>query len=266
MTEFLPVSSSGHLVIAQNILNIQGASLAFDVMLHIGTLIPVIIIFWKDIVNLIIEFFLLIRDLFRKAAGKNKKIDMNANRVFVIMIIAATIPTAIIGYFFNDWAEHLFGTLDFVGFSLLITGILMSISDKLAKGKKGIKDIRLSNAITIGIFQGLAITPGISRSGSTIFAGLLNGFTRETATRFSFIASIPVILGAAIIEGKSVLQTGIHPSVFLPVSIGMIFAAISGFFAIKMLIRLLNRGKLHYFSYYCWTLGLFVIIYNFFIK
>lgn len=261
LTEFLPVSSSGHLVALQQIFKIQEASMAFDVILHLGTLLAVFAFFWNDIVSMVREIFLWIGELIgvkKRKANPNDK----GYRVMVLMIIVASIPTAIIGLFFNDLFERLFSSIHIVGYTLLITGIILWLSNKLVLGRKEAKDIKIADAITIGLFQGLAITPGISRSGSTIFAGMLRGFNPELATKFSFLASIPAILGAALLEGIKVLKAGQGFINIGPAIIGFVVAAISGYFAIKLLVDLINKRKLYYFSYYCWGAGLFIIIYS----
>jgi undecaprenyl-diphosphatase len=190
LTEFLPVSSSGHLVAFQQIFNIQGASMAFDVVLHLGTLVAVFAFYWQDIMAMIRELFLWIGELIGINKSRYRWYD-NEHRVMMVMLILATIPTAIIGFLFNDIFEKLFSSLRVVGFALLITGAILWLSNMMAKGRKEAKDIRATDAITIGLLQGLAITPGISRSGTTIFASMLRGFNVELATKFSFLLSIP---------------------------------------------------------------------------
>lgn len=256
LTEFLPVSSSGHLVIFQNFINMK-TDLFFDVMLHVGTLISVFIVYWEDISRMFIEFLAMIRD-----AIKGKFSLKNPYRRFTFMVIIACIPTGLMGVFLNDYFEQLFGGFTFVGFALIITGAVLVIGEKLGNGHKSMGNINIVDALVIGIFQGIAITPGISRSGSTIVGGLFRGFNRELATKFSFIVSIPTVLGAALLEGKDALEVGILSVNLVAMLSGIIASAVAGVFAIKVMIRILNRGKLHYFSYYCWAMGLFVIIYS----
>ena len=260
LTEFLPISSSGHLVALQQILAIPGASLAVDVALHLGTLVAVFVFYWHDIMEMVKEFFLWIGELLGIRKPKYK--SNNGYRTMMIMIIIATIPTAIIGLIFNDIFEKAFSSIKVVGFTLLITGTLLWISNRIRRGRKQAKDISIVDAITVGLIQGLAITPGISRSGSTIFAGMLRGFSMELATKFSFLLSIPAILGAALLEGKKVLEQGQLLTDGLPMFIGFVVAAVSGFFAIKFLVNLINKRKLHYFSYYCWGVGILIILYS----
>jgi len=256
LTEFLPVSSSGHLVIFQKFMNVK-TDMFFDVMLHVGTLISVFIVYWDDILKMFIEFFSMITD-----AVRGKFTLKNPYRRFVLMVIIGCIPTGLMGIFLNDFFESLFNGFTFIGYTLLITGVILWLGQRLGNGRKNMSKISVIDALVVGIFQGIAITPGISRSGSTIVGGLLRGFDRELATKFSFIISIPTILGAALLEGKDVIKAGtfmVNPMLTLS---GMIAAAISGIFAIKIMIKTLNNGKLHYFSYYCWSLGLFILIYS----
>lgn len=260
LTEFLPISSSGHLVAFQQIFAIPGASLTVDVALHLGTLVAVFAFYWHDIINMIKEFFLWIGELLR--IRNPRKNSDSGYRKMMIMIIIATIPTGLIGLLFNDIFEKAFSSIYVVGFTLLITGTLLWLSNKIVKGRKQAKDISLADAVTVGLLQGMAITPGISRSGSTIFAGMLRGFNMELATKFSFLLSIPAILGAAVLEGKKILEQGLELADGFPVLIGFVVAAVSGFFAIKLLVNLINKRKLHYFSYYCWGAGILIILYS----
>lgn len=261
LTEFLPVSSSGHLVAFQQIFNIEGASIAFDVALHLGTLVAVFAFYWRDIVSMVNEFFLWMGEILglRKPIPFRQK---DGHRTMMFMIIIASIPTAIIGFIFNDLFEKAFSSIGVVGFTLLITGVLLWITDKMIKGSKKANDISVGDAVTIGILQGLAITPGISRSGTTIFAGKLRGFNMELATKFSFLLSIPAILGAAILEGREVLKLGQGFEEGFPIFVGFIVAAVSGYFAIRFLVDLINKRKLYYFSYYCWTAGIIIVLYS----
>ncbi len=261
LTEFLPISSSGHLVIAQQIFGIEEADMAFDIILHLGTLVAVLAYYWKDILQLIGEFFTLISQLFK--GEKPKLLDPHRPyRILLVMVVVATIPTALIGFLFKDLFVKLFGGIYIVGYALVITGVLLWVSNGIIEGKKRAQNITLLDATTVGLLQGLAITPGISRSGSTIFAGLLRGFNRELATRFSFLLSIPAILGAVILEGKEIFKSQVAIANILPILAGFLAAAISGYFAIHILIRLLQKKKLNYFAYYCWAVGLLTILYS----
>ena len=174
IAEFLPISSSGHLVLLQNLFKITEGELFFTVMLHFGTLLSIIIVYFKDIIKMISGFFEIISDI---VTGKGLKLD-NQYKVLPIMIIVGTIPTALIGFLFKDFFEGLYNSLTAVGIALVITGILLWISERSNSGRKSSKDITLLDAIFIGIFQGFAIIPGVSRSGSTIVGGLFRGLNK----------------------------------------------------------------------------------------
>lgn len=256
LTEFLPVSSSGHLVIFQHLFGLKEVPVTFDVFLHVGTLFSIFLVYGEDIWGLIVAFFSLLSDLVR---GRKRNLLRDSNRKFAVMIIVASIPTALMGIVFKPFFESFFSSLRAVGFFLLLTGILLWVGNKMIHGRKRVEHMNVFDALCIGIFQGLAISPGLSRSGSTIFAALIRGLEPATATRFSFLVSIPTILGAAILSFKNVMDTGAAPLPFLPTLVGFFAAALTGILAIKVLINLLQRGRLNIFSWYTWLVGLLVI-------
>lgn len=261
LTEFLPISSSGHLVLAGSLLGIQtDTGILFEVALHLGTLISILIVFYEDIYNMIIEFFALFGNIMKK---RTLGLKDEPYRVLLVMVFLGTVPTGIIGILFKDILERAFSSTLVVSAMLLITGTLLYIANGLKSGTKGPAQIKAADAVFIGLFQGLAITPGISRSGSTIFAGLLRGFTGELATKFSFILSIPAILGAALLQLLGHGTSNLSNEQLIIMVPGVIMAALSGTVAIKMLIALLNSRKLQYFSYYCWFIGLIGLIAGF---
>ncbi len=240
ITEFLPVSSSGHLVIIQSLFkNFSQPGIAFDIFLHFGTLISVLIYFRKEILDII------------KLKQKN----------WIILIIIATIPAGIVGVFFKDKIESLFNNVTLVGFALILTGIFLFISDFIKKSEKNDNQITILDSIIIGIAQAFAITPGISRSGSTICAGLFCGLKRETAVKFSFIMSIPAILGAVILSLKDF--SGIKSTEYLPYFCGFIASVIAGLISLKLLTVMTKLKNLKYFSFYCWLVGIIVIVMKF---
>lgn len=265
LTEFLPISSSGHFVIIKEFLGIQEADITFSVILHFGTLVAVFAYYWEDVKSLLKEFFALIGQILK---GKRPiLIDPNRpQRTLLTMVIVGTIPIIIIGLIFEDPIKHLFENINFVGYTLIITGGLLWLSNHLLGGRKHIRDMRIKDAMIVGIFQGVAIMPGVSRSGSTIFAGLLRGLNRELATRFSFLLMMPAVLGATVLEAKDLIQGGLHIPNAMPTAIGFVVSAVSGYFAIRFLIRLLSKQKLHYFSFYCWGIGTVVITYSLFFR
>lgn len=236
LTEFLPVSSSGHLVIAQTLLGIDEEMLDFDVFVHVGTLIAVFATFWQDIVALLKRPFCR----------------------FTGLIIVACIPAGLMGIFLNDFFSSLFSSIIAVACALIVTGIFLMLSDRL-NGHKTVNEMGVGSALVIGIFQGVAITPGLSRSGSTIFGALLMGLKRSEAAKFSFIVSIPVILGAALLQVLDLVDAG-ESILTLPYVIGALVAAGSGYLAIRIFLRLLEKRSMRYFSYYVWTVALIVLI------
>lgn len=257
ITEFLPISSSGHLVLLQNLFGIEEDTIFFTVMLHFGTLLSIFIIYFKDIINIVIEFFKMIHDIIQK-----RQLNLNEYRILAIMIIIGSIPTGLMGIFLKDYFEGLYNSLFAIGISFIITGFILFITEKIATGKKNVKDLRVIDAIIIGVFQGMAITPGISRSGSTIVGGLLRGFNKKLATKFSFLLALPAIFGATLLNFVEVLSSENYLTLSTPLVIGTTLSAITGIAAIKLLIKLLERGKLYYFSFYLWILGAIVIIYS----
>lgn len=259
LTEFLPVSSSGHLVLLQQILGLEAMGLGFNIILHIGTLIAVIIYYRDDLFLLLKEFVCLCKDILAK--GK-PDIRANEHRLLLVMLLIAILPTAAIGFIFNDLFESLFKTSYIIGYTLIITGIILWFSNYLPVGSKHAKDMTLKDALFVGLIQGAAITPGISRSGSTIFAGLAKGFTRDLATRFSFLLSVPAILAAVVLEGPEIIGEVSAIGNLLPVASGLVASAVSGYLAIDMLINLVKKQKLQYFSYYCWIVGGLTIVYH----
>lgn len=267
IAEFLPVSSSGHLAIFQNLLNIEtDTGLLFDVLLHLGTLLAIFVVFWKDIWRLIVEFFGIIADFFRRFSDPDVIVLSSGYRKFVLLIIVSTIPTAILGYVGRSFVEYASSTLLIPGIGLLITSFLLFICDRIGDGRKGIKKITYLNAFEIGMVQGVATMPGISRSGATIAACLMLGVKKETAVKYSFIMSIPAVLGAVVLEMKDAFGTKIPAGTLVSYIIGMVVAAIVGYFAIRFMIGVVRRKKYIYFSIYCLVVGIIAIIGHFVTK
>lgn len=261
LAEFLPISSSGHLALLQNIFGVKGDQvLFFTVLLHVGTLISVFIIYWRDICELIVELVLTIKDL---CTGKGLRLAERPVRKLGVMIIVATIPTALIGLLFNDIFNGLYLSLLAIGIGFLITGVLMFLAERIGSAHKGIEKMNFRNAVFIGVLQGIAIYPGISRSGSTLVGGLTTGLERTFAVKFAFLISIPSILGSVVLELPDAIKEGIDPQLIGPILAGMAVAAVSGFIAIKTMIQIVSKKKLSYFSYYVWALGIFTIAYSF---
>ena len=249
LTEYLPVSSSGHLTIGQEILGVSsGDNLAFDVVVHVATVLSTLVVLWGEIVWLLKGFF---------------KFKMNEEMRYVINILVSMIPVGIVGVFFKDQVEAIFGSgLLVVGICLLVTAALLTFTyfaRPRQKEKIGVKD-----AFIIGVAQACAVLPGLSRSGSTIATGLLLGNKKERLAQFSFIMVIPPILGEALLN---VLKVAKGEAVFstigtLPLVVGFVAAFVSGCFACRWMIDIVKRGKLVYFGIYCAVVGLIAIAYG----
>lgn len=267
-TEFLPVSSSGHLALFKILFHVNtDTGLLFDVMLHLGTLIAIFIVYYKDIFRMIAEAFKILHDLFvnlvrffqNKFGNANEeylKIVTNNYRKFVILIIVSTIPTGIIGFAAADFVEMASGILLIPGICLIVTSILLFLSDRVKEGGKGPKEVSYTNGFVIGICQGIATLPGLSRSGTTITACLLSGFDRKFAVKYSFIMSIPAVLGAAILEIKDVSTAAVGGTEFLYYMIGTAVAAIVGYVCIKTMLVVVRNKKFTIFSVYCFIIGI----------
>lgn len=256
LTEFLPVSSSGHLSVAQHFLNMQESGLLISITLHLGTLIAVSIAFWDTIWGMIKEFFYTIRDIFTKKFSWR---DMNDNRRMMFMVVIATL-VLVPFYLFKDYFTAMEGDGDiiFEGCAFLFTAFILLLSDLCAKGYKTGKAMTVKDAIIIGLFQCVALFPGVSRSGSTITGGLLCGLSRETAVAFSFILGIPTILGGSVLEIKDAVEEGVEFNI--PVlAVGFAVAAVVGFLSIKLVRLITKKNKFKIFSIYTCVLGLVCI-------
>ena len=267
ISEFLPISSSGHLSLLQNFFGLAGTdgNLFFDVLLHLGTLIAIFVYYWRDILALLKELGRLILLLFGKedkkgprrsknTASGGRKLQLTPDSRMILMIIVATLPLVAV-LPIKDKVESLYGNVVFIGCALLVTGTLLFISDRMAKGTKTARNATMVDALVVGIGQAIAVCPGLSRSGTSISAGLIRGFDRSFAVRFSFIMSIPAVLGANIISIKDAMEAGIDTSL-MPMYIGgTIVAAVSGYFAIRLVNMLADKGKFGNFAYYCWGVG-----------
>ncbi len=271
LTEFLPVSSSGHLVIFKNLLHIQlETGMLYDVLLHVATLIAICAVFFKDVVKLIVEFILIVADVFKNIgimfgnlAGHDKdyiKLTHNSYRKFVVLIIVSTIPTGIIGYLMQDIVETAGVALLVPGICLMITGGILWIADTTKTGHKKPKDATYLDAFTIGMAQSVATLPGISRSGTTITACLLCGFDRRFAVKYSFIMSIPAILGALVLQIGKVGKVSLEAGEIAGYIIGMIVATVVGFVCIKIMMAIVQSKKFNGFAIYCLAIGAISVI------
>lgn len=256
VAEFLPISSSGHLALLQWLFKIEEGNLFFTEMLHFGTLISIVIVYFNDIVKIVVDMFKLIGDLL-----KGRKIKgLTTYQKLGMFIIVGSIPTAIIGLSFEEFFESLYTSIMPIGIALMITGILLWVAEKKSFQNKNVKEMTFLDSIIIGTFQGVAIIPGISRSGSTIVAGLFRGLNKSLATEYSFLLALPATFGAFLLGIRKVVKTGAGAYVSFPLIVGVILSAVVGVISIKLLIKLLKENKLYYFSYYLWIVGAITII------
>ncbi len=260
LTEFLPISSSGHLVIAQHYLKgFEQPGVLFDVLLHLGTLCAVLFYYRRDITGILGAFGIKfgLQAYCKNVNGNAQK----SQRRLAALIVTGTLPTAVVGVLFKDHIEGLFASVVFTASMLIVTGSLLVIADGIKEQKRTVNSLTFKDSILIGFVQGLSITPGISRSGSTIATGLFRRIDGEEAARFSFLLSIPAILGAVMLQIPefSHIKASAIPAYLL----GTLSAMLTGILAIRMLIGVLRQGRLRYFAYYCWLVGSVVIILNF---
>ena len=252
LTEFLPISSSGHLVIGSELLDFEQQGVVFDVFVHLGTLLAVIVVFRREI-------WQMVQAPFKAFSGSGDK-ESRMYLLWDVYVIVATIPAVIAGLFLKAHIEFLFDSLPLVFSMLLITAALMILTPKLKEKKVKLNGWR---SLLIGCAQACAIMPGLSRSGSTIFMGMLLGVNRETVARFSFIMSIPAILGAAVLQVSDLADQPFNAESVINIMVGTAMAAISGYLAIVLLLDIVRRNRLQYFGYYCICVALagFVILF-----
>lgn len=240
-TEFLPVSSSGHLVLAQHLLgDFEQPGVLFDVLLHLGTMVAVVLYFRRDLAG-------LVSSLWRRDEAAAQQ------RFMVGLLIAGSVPTAIIGLTFKDIFIGMFERPDLVCAMLLVTGSLLWLAERLGRRTASRTQMTFTDALVTGTVQGLAIIPGISRAGSTIAALLLRGVDGETAARFSFLLALPAVCGAALLSVGDINH--ITPNATLPYLAGTLAALLTGLFSIHLLLDVIRRRRLRWFAYYCWVVG-----------
>ncbi len=260
LTEFLPVSSSGHLVIFQNLFGLTEPELYYDVSVHLGTLLAVVIFYRRRLLAMLRAGSEAVTGGTFKASGSRDPQSLQ----FLWMVLIGSIPTAIIGLAIKSQADRIFASLPLVGVCLIVTGMLLLLTGVVDRRREGHESPpsgrhapRIADALVLGVAQGLAILPGISRSGTTISVGLFLGLDRSAAAAFSFILSIPAILGAALL----VLKDALHDTAFDPLTC-LIGAGVSfsvGYVSLRFLVFIVNKGHLNYFTPYCWLLGLFAL-------
>lgn len=268
LTEFLPVSSSGHLALFKILFHVETETgILFDVLLHLGTLLAIFAVYYKDIFRMIKEGIDIICDAFYNIgvfvhnfiAKDDKpyyKLIDNSYRKFVMLVIVSTIPTGVIGYLGSDIITAASEILLVPGICLIVTSILLFLSDRIQDGNKSPKNVTYSNAFLIGIAQGFATLPGLSRSGTTITACLFSGFQRKFAVKYSFIMSIPAVLGAVVLELKDLAGVQISSSEIGIYLVGVLFAAVVGYICIKTMLVIVRKKKFTYFALYCLFVGI----------
>jgi undecaprenyl-diphosphatase len=258
LTEFLPVSSSGHLVAFQHFLGLRSPELLFDVVVHGGTLLAVLLVYGKDLWEIIKESLFSIAETVRRGNVRTVWQCRPRFRLGAYLLIG-TIPAAVAGLLFQDALEKAFASLLSVGFMLLVTGTVL-FGTRLSKGLgRDLEDLSLRDCLVIGIAQSFALLPGISRSGITIATGLFCGLKRNLAARFSFLLSLPAILGANILQAYKARET-LQSINAWPFLLGGSAALITGYVALRLLLRVVHKGRLFHFSYYCWTVGAIILL------
>ena len=258
VAEFLPISSSGHLSIAQNLLGlgVEGTDdVFFDVLLHLGTLAAVFVAYWSDIKEMVLEFFRTIGDIRRGGLPK----DTPPARRLILLIIIGTLPLFLV-LPIQDTVEGLYSNTYFVGAALLVTGGLLFACDRIRKGRKNEKSTTVGDVLIIGVGQAIATCPGISRSGMTISTGCFCGLERRFAVRFAFLLSIPAVLGANTLHITDAVSTGIDVTLLPAYLLGVAAAAISGYLSIRLVRMVADKGKFGAFSYYCWAVGILTLV------
>ena len=264
LAEFLPIASAGQVVLVTHILGVtfptESGSLAFNVLLHIGTLTAVVGFFWKEVIQIIKSFISSILDLFNGQFTNNLKDDTYKRLAWLLII--GTIPVGITGALFTKRFEFFYNSVPAVSIFLIINGIILWSAEHVKRGNKKIKGISFKNALVIGIFESLALFPGISRSGSSISAGLFSGVDRVCAARFAFLLAIPAITGAIIVEFKDIgALTETNTASIVAAYIAVV---IFGFLSIGLLLRIINGTSLRIFSVYCWIVGGLALILSFY--
>ena len=254
VAEFLPISSSGHLTLLQHFFGMEEPDNLFNILLHFATLIAVCVYYWRDVLDMILEFFRGIAAMFSRRQAKEQPPEA---RRLVLLIIVATLPLFLIVPL-EEKVEAFGRNPIFVSCALLVTGLILFLSDRMARGHKNGRTATLKDAALVGVAQGLATIPGLSRSGCTISAGMALGFDRKFAVRFSFLMSLPAVLGATLLKViKTVLEGVAIAEGMLPkYLLGMAIAGVVGYFSIKLVNLLAAKGKFGAFAYYCWAAGL----------
>lgn len=242
LTEFLPISSTGHLVLFRKLFGLNDIGLLFDTMLHLGTLIAVVIVFWAEV----------------------KHVITNPFSKLTRLLVVGTIPTAIIGLTFEDFFEEISQTGVTIGYEFLATGLIIWAVESMRKGTRKFDQITYTDALIIGTLQGAAILPAISRSGLTIAGSLMRGIERADAARFSFLLSLPAILGASFLQTVKLVENPIEITALIPMLVGTLLAAFAGYVAIRWMLRIISNGSMKGFAIYVWILGVIILALQYF--
>lgn len=253
LTEFLPVSSSGHLALAEYLLGIESPGVTLEVFLHFGTFMSVLVIFWKDIAKIIIAFFGNVWKVWKYPSVMKENEDF----AMAIYIILSMIPAGIVGVLFEEQIDGFFDNILMVGIALIVTGTVLFLTQWAQNEKRPLNWWR---TILMGIAQAIAVIPGISRSGSTVSTGMFLGMPREKVAKFSFLMALPLIFGATIMKAKAALAT--EGFIWSGIIIGTVTAFLFGYFAVKWLLRAIIKGRLYMFGFYCLILGFIAIIFG----
>ena len=260
VAEFLPISSSGHLTLFQHFFGMPETDQLFNVLLHFATLLAVCVVYWRDIWEMIVEFFRFFGDMFSKRPSRGNPPEA---RRMVLLILVGTLPLFLV-LPIKDQVEALGSSPIFVACALLVTGCILFLSDQMARGHKTVRSATLLDVLLVGVAQGFATVPGLSRSGCTISMGMLRGFERKFAVRYSFLMSLPAVLGATLLEVLDVMKLeGGIPAEHLPKYLmGMAVAAVVGYFSIQLVKLLADKGRFGAFAFYCWGAGALFILLN----
>lgn len=258
LTEFLPVSSSGHLVIVQSFIkNFEQPGVLFDAMVHFGTIVAVLIYFRHDLIGIL---RVCVPKQWCTFVGTPRKTDLSpeAGRRLALYIVVATLVTGFTGIVFREAIYTLFESVQTVALMLVVTGTLLFLSDRVRQGNRGTEELKVSDALIIGLVQACALIPGISRSGSTITVGIFLGLRGEAAARFSFLIAIPAVMGATVLEMRH--ATAVPFETMMVYCAGTVAAAIVGFLTIKLLMFMVSRRNLRFFAYYCWAVAVSLLV------
>ena len=260
VAEFLPISSSGHLTLLQHFFGMEEVDNLFNILLHFATLLAVCVYYFQDVAEMVVEFFRGIAALFSRTPSRGRPPEA---RRLVLLIIVATLPLFAV-MLIQDAVESIGNYPAAVSVMLLVTGCILFLSDRMGGGRKTARNATLRDALLVGVAQGFATVPGLSRSGTTISAGMALGFDRKFAVRFSFLMSLPAVLGATILKVKDALADPASlPEGMLPkYLLGMVIAGVVGYFSIRLVNLLADKGRFGAFAYYCWIAGLVTLVLN----